>query len=232
MKSIIVHHHLGIGDHFICNGLVHTICDEYDEVHLICKSACYPTVKHLYEDYEKIKVIPINDEPSDAYRYAAETGIPLVRIGFENLDRSKFEHSFYELVNIPLENRYTRFRFPNNLEKSIAFYEKVIYNKSRDYIFVFNTSTHCTHNLKIESTLPQVVAKKSDTDDIIDYVHTIMNAKEVHFINSGLWPMIVQMYFLKLLHCDKIYFHDVRKLSEGGLKIDIPNGIEIVKYED
>lgn len=232
MKSVIVHHHLGIGDHFICNGLVHTISDEYDEIHLICKTACFNTVRHLYEDFPNIKVIPIDDEPGDAFRYAAATGIPLARIGFDDLDRNNFERSFYELINAPLENRITRFRFPKNLDNSIAFYKNVIYNMGEDYIFVFNTSTHCTHNLKIESNKNQFVANKADTNDILDYIHTIMFAKEVHFINSGLWPMIVQMFHMKMLRCDKIYFHDVRKLSEGGLKIDIPTGIEIVKYED
>lgn len=231
MKSVIIHHHLGIGDHFICNGLVHSISDEYDEVHLVCKKSCYNTVKHLYEDYPNIKVIPVANEAGDIYKYAASTGIPLAKIGFEELDKSKFERSFYELVNVPLQNRFTRFRFPINLNKSILFHKKVVENLGKDYIFVFNTSTHCTHELKLTTNLKQFTAEKSDTTDILDYIHTIIYAKEVHFINSGLWPMIVQLHYLQLLRANRICFHDVRKLSEGGLKIDIPPGIEIIKYE-
>jgi hypothetical protein len=36
---IIVHHHTGLGDHFICNGLINALL-EYYSIDLICED-CY-----------------------------------------------------------------------------------------------------------------------------------------------------------------------------------------------
>jgi len=44
VKRVIIHHHLGIGDHFTCNALVHYIAKDYDEVWLVCKGYTEATV--------------------------------------------------------------------------------------------------------------------------------------------------------------------------------------------
>jgi hypothetical protein len=35
-QTIVVHHHTGLGDHFICNGLIHSLREHYS-IDLICK---------------------------------------------------------------------------------------------------------------------------------------------------------------------------------------------------
>ena len=82
MTKIIVHHHTGLGDHFICNGLVHALTDHYD-IDLICKKHYTKTIEHLYEDFPNITIIPVENEMEDCLKHAQQTSYPLMRVGFE-----------------------------------------------------------------------------------------------------------------------------------------------------
>ena len=50
MNKILVHHHLGLGDHIICNGLVNQISHGLDIVHLPVKTHYYEMIKFLYRE--------------------------------------------------------------------------------------------------------------------------------------------------------------------------------------
>jgi hypothetical protein len=228
-QRIIVHHHTGLGDHFICNGLVHALSDTYD-IDLICKNRYLKTVKHLYEDFPDIHIIGVEDDHSDTLTYAQQTNYPLIRVGFENCDYNRFEDSFYETTNIDPMAEYDRFVFPKNLEGSKILYNKIEKNLGKEYIFIHDASTYGTFPLDIKSNLPRHIAQKEDTDDVLDYIDTICNAKEVHVINSGLNNLVFQLYY-KGLNNGKIFFHDARKPNMGGIPVRIPEGIEVVNYE-
>lgn len=230
VSKTIIYHHLGLGDHFTCNGLVHGLSRDYDEVHLICKAQNLTTVKHLYENYSKIKIVPINNEPDDILEYSNENDIQILKIGFEYTDPNNFERSFYAQYGIDLEEKYNGFRLPTNLEKSKLFYLDTIEKIGTEYIFVHDLSTAGHYNLKIDSTLPRYIVNKEDTLDILDYVHTIINAKEIHFINSGLYPLISLLFKICMIHTDKIYYHDIRKFSDGGIRIEYPKEFIKVNY--
>jgi hypothetical protein len=84
--------------------------------------------------------------------------------------------------------------------------------------------------LQIDSVLPKFIVDKSDTSDILDYVHTICNAKEVHFINSGLYPLIALLSYLGLLKANKVVYHNTRKFHQGGLPIQTPSQFKHIDY--
>ena len=72
MKYIF--HHLGLGDHIICNGIVRHYQEIYDDVTVFCKP-CYSTnVKYMYRDNQKIIVLPIG-EKSDVVDYINQNNI-------------------------------------------------------------------------------------------------------------------------------------------------------------
>jgi hypothetical protein len=229
MNRIVVYHHTGIGDHFICNGLVHSLADTH-YIDLICKLNYLKTVKHLYEDFPNIKVVGVENESFDAPAYAESIQCPLVRVGFEKCDYNRFEDSFYETMGLDSMAEYDRFILPKRLDGSKVLYEKISAELGEDYIFVHDASSYGSFPLNIESVLPKHIVKKEDTDDILDYVDTICNAKEVHVINSGLNNLVFQLYYKGLTN-GKIFFHDARKPNMGGIPIRIPEGIEVVQYE-
>jgi hypothetical protein len=208
---------------------VHALSDTYD-IDLICKNRYLKTVKHLYEDFPDIHIIGVEDDHVDTLTYAQQTNYPLIRVGFENCDYNRFEDSFYETTNIDPMAEYDRFVFPKNLEGSKILYNKIEKNLGKEYIFIHDASTYGTFPLNIKSNLPKHIAQKEDTDDVIDYIDTICNAKEVHVINSGLNNLVFQLYY-KGLNNGKIFFHDARKPNMGGIPVRIPEGIEVVNYE-
>lgn len=227
MKEIVLHHHLGLGDHFICNGLVHTIAEQLDKINLVCKPHLEKTVKHLYEDYKNIEIFPIVDENIDSLNLAQSLNCKLLMVGFQHTNYNSFEKSFYDQLNIPFNYRYEKFRLPNRLDGSKKLYEKT---NLHDYVFVHKVSSVGDFDLNIETNLPIFNATKDDTDDVLDYVDLICNAKEIHFINSGIYPLITQLFKLGKTKAEKICYHNIRPVSMGGIPIDVPNEITEILY--
>lgn len=231
MNKIILHHHTGLGDHFICNGLVHSFANTFDEVNLICKKPYVKTVAHLYEDRsDKIKILPVENEFSDIPGYAEKLKMDVYRVGFDKCDFNNFEESFYKQCGLDPMQEYYGFFLPNNMEGSKIFYQKILQSKGEDYIIVHDTSTYGKFNLKIDSDLPKHTVEKSDTDDVLDYVDSLCNAKEIHVINSGLNNLVFQLHYKKML-AGKVFYHNARKLKDGGIPVKVLEGIEVIEYE-
>ena len=230
VKKAIIYHHLGLGDHFTCNALVHHIAKDYDKVYVACKRRNEHTVKHMYEDYPNINIFEVDKEPDDIFDFSTISEIPVIKIGFEHTDPFNFEESFYKQFGLTLDNKNSEFKLPTNLSKSILYYLNVSNEFPNDFIFVHDESTAGKYNLNIESDLDRFIVEKEDTNDIFDYVHTICAAKEIHFINSGLFPLIVLLYHRNMLQAEKIYYHNIRKFHEGGHPIVIPENFITVRY--
>lgn len=217
-----------MGDHFICNGLVHHIAERYKTIHLPAKKNYFATIKHLYEDFDNVKVFPIVSEPTDINN----KGLAILRIGFERCDPMRFERSFYEQENIPYEYRFSKFKLPSNLEKSKQFYDSVVRRLGKEYIFVHDTSSVKKFDLEIESDLPQHVVSVEDTPDVIDYTDAICNAKEVHFINSSIQALVLNLNYMGMVKADKVVYHNARPIRMGGVPIEVPAGVTEKKYEE
>ena len=233
MTNVVLHHHLGLGDHFICNGLVHSLLERnnWEELHLVCKPHYSKTVKHLYEDFSNIKLLVVKDEYTEPVEFAKNNNMEMLRIGFEHIDANNFENSFYNQCMVDIDAEYTQFILPSRLDASEEFYNTVTEKLGQDYIFVHKECSIKNYDLKIDSNLPQHIAEKNDTDDILDYVHTICKAKEIHVINSGINNLVFQLYYKGFIETDKIYYHAIRRIEDGGFPIKVLPGIEIVEYE-
>lgn len=230
MSDIVLYHHLGMGDHFTCNGLVHSIASTFTKTFLICKEKYYPTIKHLYEDFSGIEVVPIKQEPQDILKFAQEKNLNILSVGFQNVDPMRVERSFYEQVGLSYELRFSNFKLPKNLEGSKNFYEKVKLNIGHDFIFVHNETSTGSYNLNIKSSLPAHICSMQDTNDLIDYVHCMINAKEIHVVNSAIYCMMIGLYKQNLLKAEKIVFHNCRSFAQGGNPPEVPVGILTEEY--
>ena len=107
MKKLAIHHHLGLGDHLDCNGLVRYILKkgEYDRVHVFTKSNYYEMIKHMYRDNKNIVVVKIDKDGNEMSQvmdhYKSSQCTELLRIGFENYPANNTENKdcwefFYE----------------------------------------------------------------------------------------------------------------------------------------
>lgn len=230
MVDIVLYHHLGLGDHLTCNGLVHSLAEKYRTVYLICKEKNQKTVRHLYHDFNNIIVVPISKEPDSIVDFSQKINTPILKVGFEHVDPSKFERSFYEQLDIPFEAKVTKFVFPKNMTGSKTLYDKVVNEIGKHYVFVHDESSSGKYSLNIETVLPVFTAKMSDTDDILDYVDLLCNASEIHVINSGVYHLIPPLLKQGRIQTDRIFYHDCRPFHKGGIPLELPQGIRTIEY--
>lgn len=197
---MIIHHHLGLGDHFICNGLVNYLSKK-DKHTLICKKHNLPTVSSLYSENENITILPIqtNNELFETYDYSQRHKIPILYVGFNKCDPKNWDKSFYKQLNIDFIERYRFFKLPRKLPEQVNV-------PKEKFIFIHNCCSEGSFSLNIESSLFRFVAKKEDTNNLLSYIDIIQNAEEIHCINSSLFHLIDSLPCIT----NKMYYHNVR----------------------
>src|ERR1700722_18078816 len=103
-SEIYIHHHLGLGDHFMCHGIVKDYLRHYDKVFVFCKPRNETSISFMYNSFPQIKVLPFDDD--DAVKYIKEHNITAyTRIGHENLRRNAptLEDAFYSQAGVDID---------------------------------------------------------------------------------------------------------------------------------
>ncbi len=124
---IYLHHHLGLGDHIICNGLVRSLLDTHaDGLVLFTKETNLPRVRRMYEDERRIRLEGVPPDQVDSVfvdRFMAGRPERLLRVGFDQLWRYaplNFDQVFYIGAGVPFSNRWDRFKINRHTEDEAA----------------------------------------------------------------------------------------------------------------
>jgi len=209
-KEVVLHHHLGLGDHFVCNGLVHQVATTYDKIHLPAKLHNFNTVQCLYQDWDNITVFPVAVEHRDVIDYCNTKKLPVLRVGFEYLDTCELECNicFYEQLNLDFSIRYSNFKLPSHIPNSDKLYETLVHTK-KDYVLLHQQSSIGKFFVDIKSKLPVIEIRPGLTENLLDYVKIIQNASEIHCIDSSVINLIDGMTH----KTDKLFFHTIKPTS-------------------
>jgi hypothetical protein len=179
MEEIYIYHHLGLGDHIICNSIVRNFCDSYDTVYLFVKPHNYKNVEFMYRDLTNITLIKGYDNFCENYIKRKN----YIKIGFDELDRSiSFDKSFYKQSNLHFEMKWSDFHIERDYEKENKLYRELI---NIEYIFVHDD---IDRGFKVrEDLLPKdiKIIRPSMEYDFFDYCKIIENAKEIHLMESS-----------------------------------------------
>jgi len=218
-KELVLHHHLGLGDHIVCNGLVYGIIEKYevDKLYLMVKDVNLPTVKKLYEDSDI--VIPVSI-PYETYEqeqlFVANYLKDIVHLNiiYTGGGSGYFDFEFYSTAGIEFEERWTKFKLPLDESGSKQFFSKFI--KDKDYCLVHCHGSPQQYVLDIKTDLPIYYIESGLTDTILDWVDVIKNAKELHCIDSS----IIHLADSLDLNAEKLYYHDVGRGSKFYLVND------------
>ena len=116
-----IYHHLGLGDHIICNGLVRHYKEIHGEVTVFCKLHNHNNVQYMYRDDKKINILPIWDDDV-VINYISENNIEKDTIvvghgGMWRFPNVRFDEAFYNTVELPFEYRFTKFYLKRDLKK-------------------------------------------------------------------------------------------------------------------
>jgi hypothetical protein len=208
VTGVVVHHHLGLGDHFVCNGLVNHLAEEHDVVYLPCKRANHPTVACLYSEQPKVEVFPVDHEHADVASFARRMHAPVLRVGFERCARDRFDLSFYEQLQIPFAYRYAKFRLPERIPHEDEVYDALA--DAGGYSLVHREASLGRYRLRIDSRLPIVEIRNRTTPpafrNLLSYRTLIQRAVEIHCINSSVVHLANSIDVR-----GRLFYHDVRK---------------------
>ena len=218
-KELVLHHHLGLGDHIVCNGLVYGIIEKYavDKLYLMVKDVNLPTVKKLYEDSNIVIPVSIPYETYEQEQRFVSTykkDIPHLNILYTGGGSGYFDFEFYSAAGIEFEERWTKFKLPSDDAVSKQFFSTFI--KDKDYCLAHCQGSPGQYDLNIETDLPIYYIESGLTDTILDWTDVIKNAKEIHCIDSS----IIHLADSLDLTADKLYYHDVGRGSKFYLAND------------
>ena len=182
LSPILIHHHLGLGDHFVCNGLVRYIYrHECKNITLVVKKNNYETVKALYSDLN-IKYMVVDTDSDVDF-----SGYKYIKIGFEFCNENKWEESFYNQINLDYNTRYEYAFFPRNTERENNLIDKL--NIKGEYAFCNTACSEDDYEINIDSKYKKIYLQKL-TDNLLDWIGIIENAKEIHTIDTAVFQMI------------------------------------------
>lgn len=213
--DLIIHQHLGLGDMILCNGLIRHILSQKnknEKIFLICKDVHFNTIKFMYRDENRIKLLKIdskNDENKEVKKHLNKKFLDkkdFLKIGHEfyqptvnlNLDRINewpCDVVFYKQLNIPFEYRFKKTYWKRDLKKEKFLYKKLV-KKSDDYVFIHDD---INRHLKIDENKINKKFKVIRNDlkyKIFDYGLILENAKELHLMESS-FRQVVETLNLK-----------------------------------
>ncbi len=171
----IVHHHLGLGDHFVCFGLVCYMASQ-EPVYLLTKQPYVTTVKAMYNGYN-VHVVPVRNDADCA---AWESHPDFKRLGFSNENEERFGEEFYKQAGVPYEYRW-KYQIHRDLKREQELF---------DFFGQREVFIHDDHARGFEIPLKGFRPDILFTRNMLDYGLLIEHAQEIHCIESSFRLMI------------------------------------------
>ena len=225
MSKLLLYTHLGLGDHFIFNGLIRYVINhtpQYENYEMVVKERNLETVRRMYSDLDNLTYFVVGSEESTP-EILNKIGYDqdLLRVGFVENGDEKFDMVFYRQVGIPFEAKYEYFKTCRDNDMEQKCFDENYPNEK--YIFVHDSCSDMNFDLKIRDDL-KIVRPSGSEYCLMDYLKLIENAEEVHCIDSSFLNMIE-------LCCERenLFFHDIRVLY-GGIAPYFGDKWEVIPY--
>lgn len=221
-NSIYIYHHLGMGDHILCNAIVREYSKKYNYVFLFVKPQYFKNVSYMYRDLQNIKFIAMDDigvksfmniNPNEEYLI-----VGITKEWFKKLESKEFEtfdHGFYISAEIPLDYKWSHFHFERNIEKEKSIYYDVLGLKDdEEYLFVHEDvkRDRIFKTKYIDTNIKIINPVKYNGIGIFDFIYTIEKAKEVHIHNSSFSCLIDTMR----INNPNIFYHEYARKDMGS----------------
>jgi hypothetical protein len=192
-----IFHHLGIGDHIICNGMVRYFTQIYqsENIRLFCHDHYKENIKYMYRDEERIIVLPIKNE-NRIHHFLSKTTDKSIKIGFYDLaayehgyktqhSTKTFDEAFYDLAQLNFKIRFDNFFVERNADKEEEALDYLNPNRE-EYIYVHDASERgfVIDPLKHRSDLK--IIRNDFKYNIFQFRKVLENATEIHTMQTGM----------------------------------------------
>ncbi len=233
---LYIYHHLGLGDHMVCNGMVRHLLENspHKKVGVFAKSNYFSLVEHMYRDDPRIKIIKVGkttefeDVAAFLDGYNCDNFIVVGHQYFnavpESVKRSQnCWQIFYDLVNIPREVRSQMFHIKREPEAEENLLKKLNPN-NEPFIFVHDDPERGYHlDLNKVNTIPKVkIIRNNPSVNLFYFLKIIEKAEQVHCMESS-FKCLIDSWEGKR---EGLFFHELRSTPLGQTNLPW----KIVKY--
>jgi hypothetical protein len=178
-EEIYLYHHLGMGDHISCHGIVRHFCEIEDKVFLFVKEHNLKNVSRMFTDIKNLEFIVGDDNYVENY-IKVNNIQNLLKIGFTLNAYENFEYQFYKMANLPIEYKRSKFYVERDYQKEIEIFNSLGL-KEREYVFVHDGG----YKLKDGVIHENIKVVSPNNFGLFDWMYVIENAKEIHCIDSS-----------------------------------------------
>lgn len=185
--AVFVYHHLGLGDHIICQALVRHFAAEYGVVGLMVRRSYLDSVRFMYRDDPAVRFFAVRDDREVAAFLRRWPQTRHIRVGHEHLNISKvtFAESFYNQFGLDYACRWDRGIRRDPAREEDLF--RRIVTQPGPYIFVHEDKKrgYGIDMSRLPGTLPVIRSQPGLTANIFDYGLVLERAAEIHTIDSS-----------------------------------------------
>lgn len=205
MKQRLLLSHLGLGDHILTNALVRYLAESGPIVVLV-KQHNVESCSFQWRDKVAISVFPVShdDDAFEAVAVAERAGFEIIRLGVyrdEGYDRAAWDKEFYRHAGLVYERRWSGFKVDRRISSELMVVDApwgevalVPFDLNRrwtslPYVFVHDDPLR-GFNIdpgRLPRNLPVVRPRPMHglQSNIFDWLGVMMNATELHCINSS-----------------------------------------------
>jgi hypothetical protein len=186
LNTVFVYHHLGLGDHIVCNGLVRSIFrkDLPDFLFLPVKAHNHRTISAMYSDEPRIVCLPVKSDADVPHLSQAHHASRVYRAGFEKT-RADWDVSFYDSVGISFSERWNSFKIERNAQRETELANSLNI-AGLPYIVIHDTASIGKFNeMKVDNREMRTIRIEKLTDNLLDWCGVIEGCEEFHGIDSS-----------------------------------------------
>jgi len=219
-----IHHHLGLGDHIINNGMVRHFCKEYGAISLFAYNHNLKNVEYMYRDIDRVKIIGVESD-MEADEYVSKNNLDCMKIirSSQKCDLP-FDKAFYKLAGLDFSVRFNEFYYERDLEEEKRVLNTLNPDNER-YVFIHDDpSRRFKINMDRIRTSYRVIMNDKRFN-VFDYLTLIERAEEIHFMQSSFKELICSYKLMK----PKLYQHNYVRNYGGYLNSSGLNEIQEIK---
>ena len=222
-RPFFIHHHLGMGDHIVFNGLIRSLLNDgkvFTDAYVFAKQLNSKRVARMFDDDSRVSVIEIPSDQNEILwvnSVVAQYGIcDFLRCGFGFMENMcainpdlNYDEAMYVMCGVPFQNRWSKFSIRRDFQKEKETLQRMN-PTGEDFIFVHDdpargfTFDPVTTNLKIIRNDPK--------EDLFDMIGVLKAAKEIHCMESSFRALIDHV---DDIGCPLYFYRKIRENTDG-----------------
>jgi hypothetical protein len=188
---------LGLGDSLVNIGLIKTLSSKNPGhfYYYACLPSSLHSVNWMFRDLPNIYPTPVNSG-KEARQLADFYNCKHLYIGGPELEQRRFDEFYYAQHQVPFESRWSLANVPSGPHADQLF--KQLNPNNDPYILVNATQSGNTkYDLRIDNpTQKKVIEVFPATTNIYDWTTLVMNADEIHTIDTSFVHFVENIYAL------------------------------------